>query len=92
MPEPIIRLIAGEYFRVHVISRRNPGVRYLVDLESFKLNGQCGCEHFAFGCQPKLKGDYKASDSTRCWHIKQARSWVLDRFLSRVQEHVKAAG
>ena len=76
--EPIL----GELLRFHVQSRSNSKQRYLVDLESLKLNGECGCMHFVTRCKPLLHAQRGLSSrGTRCWHIWRARDWLLDKML-----------
>ena len=85
---PLVAPIQGEALRFHVRSRTTPGLCYLVDLESYSLNGECGCDHFAFRLRPQLDDTPKPTprDSTRCWHIMQARRWLLDQFLEKLAE------
>ena len=75
---PKVEPIPGELLRFFVQSRSIPGQRYLVDLESYHFNGQCGCQHFTFGIQPKLNAGARTSPGTRCAHIREAREWLLD--------------
>ena len=84
---PIVREIEGELMRFHVLSRTRLNDRYLVDLQAFKMNGQCGCDDFIYRHGPLLKGDYRPHDRTRCWHIRQARAWLLQRMLVKLAEH-----
>lgn len=91
---PILTLlrINGEALRFHVLSRTNLAVRYLVDLESFNFNGECGCEDFEFRHAPVLCRQVKPvpSDRTRCYHIRAARNWILDtRLLPEISHAVK---
>lgn len=72
--------IQGEPMRFMVASRREGVDPYLVDLEEFGGNGQCGCEHFQFRLQPILERGAKPSPELQCFHIEQARSYErMDR-------------
>lgn len=75
---PKVEPIAGELLRFFVQSRSIPGQRYLVDLESYHFNGQCGCQYFCFSLAPKLAAGVTPSERTRCAHIREAREWLLD--------------
>ena len=75
---PKVEPIEGELLRFHVQSRSNPSRKYLVDLENFHFNGQCGCEHFAFNLGPRLSAGAPAGNRYRCAHIMEARDWLLD--------------
>jgi hypothetical protein len=85
---PVVTPIEGEVMRLLVRSRTTPGLRYLVDLESYDLNGECGCDHFAFKLRQELEQSPRPRpmDRTRCWHILQARRWILDKFLAKLAE------
>lgn len=76
-----------EALRFHVESRgKKTAEVYLVDLQEFDGNGQCGCENFQFRLNPKLdRGDLISAD-TRCHHIKAARDWFLDRQIETINE------
>jgi hypothetical protein len=78
--------------RFLIRSRMTPGLGYLVDLESYNLNGECGCGHFEFRLRPLLgmQREPEPSDRTRCWHILRARGWLLDRFMARLSAHLEA--
>ncbi len=86
--------IVGEPLRFHVRSRTEPGLKYLVDLESYNRNGECGCQHFEFRLRPVLAEHRHPtpSDRTRCWHILKARGWLLDRMLEKLSEHLATVG
>ena len=84
---PYVSRIVGEPMRFMVRSRR-PGVPvYLVDLQSYRGNGQCGCEHFTFRCEPRLVRGSVPSPANRCWHIEQARQVFLDDCLHGIRQH-----
>ena len=69
--------IESEFFRFHVRSRtRNQ--KWLVDLEPYGFNGQCGCEAFQFKCQPDLERGMPPSEKRRCDHIKRARTYLAE--------------
>ena len=83
---PLVTPLEGEPMRFLVRSRTEPGLRYLVDLESYNLNGECGCDHFGYHIRPELEGNHRPEpkDRTRCWHIMQARRCLLDLFLEKL--------
>lgn len=78
--EPIL----GEPLRFRVASRSGrAGVgSYLVDLSELDFNGACGCDAFHFTFRPALDNyGQECGEETRCWHIKTAREWLLDKLL-----------
>jgi hypothetical protein len=75
---PIVEEIPGEPLRFLVHSRTAELKQYLVDLEEFDFNGQCGCDNFEYRFQPMLKKGAPASDQLRCWHIRQSRQFFLE--------------
>ena len=87
MTASLVMPVEGEHLRFYVRSRTEPGQRYLVDLQEHDFNGQCGCEDFLYRCGPKLKGKFTPGDVTRCWHIRQARAFICDKFLPKLAEH-----
>jgi hypothetical protein len=85
-PLDTVEPIPGEPLRFHVRSRRQGVEPHLVDLEEWRLNGRCNCEHFEFRLQPELARGAKPGPAMRCWHIQLARQWFLDFVLSSVIE------
>ena len=52
------RTLAIDYdsaFRWLVPSNRNPEDKHLVELDAYKGNGRCVCEHFTIRCEPLIK-------------------------------------
>jgi hypothetical protein len=83
---PIVEEIPGELLRFLVHSRTAELKQYLVDLEEFGFNGQCGCYHFGYAMEPRLVRGAAASDQLRCWHIRQARQFFLELALREKAE------
>lgn len=81
-----VKAIEGELLRFYVKSRTAAGVSYLVDLQSLKCNGECGCDQFNFRCRPELNRRKVPSDRSRCWHIHAARQWLLDKMIIRLAD------
>lgn len=79
--------IEGEPLRFMVRSRRSAS-RYLVDLEPYRLNGQCGCHHFQYRLEPTLAKGEAPHASLRCYHIKRARAHILEKLLPKLAEEV----
>jgi hypothetical protein len=77
--------IVGEPLRFHVVSRSQAGLRHLVDLEEFGGNGQCSCEDFQFRHQPLLERGAFAADHLRCWHIMEARWFLLNKLAEAIE-------
>lgn len=51
-------------FRYLVPSRRRgPKVKYLVDLKSYKANGECQCENFRFKLEPILRRGFTPAEA-----------------------------
>ena len=75
---PFVMPIDGELLRFHVRSRTDSRVTYMIDLSSFDGNGVCSCDDFQFRKQPRLRAGAEPSDSLRCWHLRQARNYLLD--------------
>jgi hypothetical protein len=75
-------------FRVRSRSSREP---WLVDLESWGFNGECGCQNWNFVHGPKLRQDAlegKPPRRRRCWHLKRAfeyKAEVDNRITARHQ-------
>jgi hypothetical protein len=74
-----IEPVPGEPFRVHVQSESRPEITFLVDLQANALNGWCSCEDFQARCGER-------GTKTRCKHIRAARDWLLDQFLTELAE------
>lgn len=68
--------INGEPTRFHVLGSN--GIRYLVDLASWSGNGQCGCPHFEYRLEPKLRLGAEPGREMRCKHLAAARDYALD--------------
>ncbi len=79
-----------EYFRFLVGSRSSPGLEYLVDLESYRWNGKCGCIHFEINCEGKLMRGAEPCDGLRCAHIRRARSYFLDEILPKLAKSLSS--
>lgn len=88
---PRVWPIAGELFRMHVESASRPEYPHLVDLESYKWNGQCDdeCPRFKFKCAPHLSRGSLPADGLRCSHIKAGRSFFLDDILPRIAASIR---
>lgn len=82
--------IPGEHLRFYVRSRTNPRQQYLVDLMAMRMNGQCGCDDFAFRKGPAFRLHPVPSDATRCIHIRAVREWLLNRMLGKLDAHMHA--
>lgn len=70
--------IEGERWSFHVHSRSRPGLRHRVDLEAYNWNGACDCEDFNFNREPDLRRGAAAHDDWRCYHLRVARSFVME--------------
>jgi len=72
--------INGELLRFHVRSRTDSRVSYVVDLGAFDFNGRCDCDDYVKGrkAMKLLRAGAEPSDSLRCWHLRQARNYLLD--------------
>lgn len=81
--------IEGEPFRFMVKSRKIGVPDYLVDLEERKWNGECGCPDFQFNRIHWLNEGWTHCEKTRCWHIRRARDFVLDRLLQETKRHME---
>lgn len=73
--------------RYLVKSRQRPDIEHLVQLDAYRFNGSCSCEHFSIPLLNKLRGGAVPSDDTRCFHIKHVRSHLLDWFIREVSRH-----
>jgi hypothetical protein len=73
--------------RFWVPSQTRHGLLHLVDLTSFRNNGQCTCEHFLYRCQPELTRGAVPSTLLRCNHIEQARDYFINEMLTRIAKH-----
>lgn len=51
--------------RYWVWSRTRPGVKYLVELDSYRYNGECQCEAFKFGMEPLLRRGFTPAQAVR---------------------------
>lgn len=70
-----------------LVKSQRKGIQpHLVDLASFKGNGQCDCEDFRCRKQKPLENGEKPANEFRCRHILQAREWMLDRFIKEVSK------
>jgi hypothetical protein len=81
--------IQSEMFRFHVESRSKPESPNLVDLESYRWNGECSCEAFKFRHEPALARGAEPADSLRCSHIKLARCFFLDDLLPKIAGSIR---
>jgi hypothetical protein len=84
-PPPHVIPIEGEYLRVFVASRSIPGMVYLVDVET----SECGCPHHQFRVAPALARGEKVRP---CWHLNEARNFILDRLLAQIAAARRRAG
>jgi hypothetical protein len=84
-PPPHIIEIPGEVLRVLVKSRSRPKVLHLVDVET----SECSCENWVFRIGPALARGEKARP---CWHLNEARNFVLDRLLAQIAAERRRAG
>src|SRR5437773_2897511 len=75
---PLVKPIAGELLRFHVRSRTDSRVTYIVDLGAYNFCGCCVCSDFQFRKEPKLRVGAEPCDALRCWHLRQARNYLLD--------------
>jgi len=69
--------------RMRVISKSRPELEHLVDLGSFRGNGECSCEHFDYRLRPKIEGQ-PGLGTRRCVHIEAARSALVDIVISKL--------
>ncbi len=75
---PGIEPVHGEPTRYFVQSSRPGTDPYLVDLAEYDGSGACGCQHFQFRLEPKLKAgerDWTAERTLQCAHIRAA--WAV---------------
>ena len=74
----------GERFRFYVQSRTNARSGYLVDLLANKGLGECACKHWQTTIWPRIRnGKVTIEDpDSRCWHIAQARFFLINEILS----------
>lgn len=79
----------GSWVVYFVHSRTRASIYWRVDLEAYDWNGACDCEHFKFHCEPNLVRGAKASDDFRCYHIKMARSHVMDEVFPTLLEAIR---
>jgi hypothetical protein len=84
-PPPHIIEIPGEVLRVLVKSRSRPKVLHLVDVE----DGACSCEWHTFNVGPALARGEKPRP---CWHLSEARDFILDRLLAQIAAERRRAG
>lgn len=70
-------------FRIFVSSESDPDAEYLVDLESYDWNGQCGCPHFELRLESKLAAG-KPLDNPRCKHIDAARAFLVGLYFPMI--------
>ena len=84
-----IEAIPGEplRFRVESESGATGADTYLVDLEEFGGNGQCGCPQFEFRLGKQLKEGKRIGQDTRCKHIRIARVFALDAIIKQAQRN-----
>lgn len=75
--------VAGEPTRFLVAS--GSGQTYLVDIASYSGNGKCGCQHFEFRLEPKVK----MGAVERCKHILAAREMALDLAIAMTKKNLK---
>ena len=68
-------------FRWLVESETNRAQPHMVDLSSYKGNGECSCLNFSCRLAPELKQGRHPSNSTRCKHIKAARGMFCDMMI-----------
>ena len=80
--------IEGEHFRFHVGSRVKGRKAYLVDLEEYRWNGACSCEHFEYRMRPLLEQGAFPSKDLRCWHIEHARDKLLRSLLPQIAKTI----
>lgn len=89
--EIVVELVPGEDFRFHVTSKSRANLRHLVDLESYRWNGECSCEAFTMNHRKFLEAGGKAADITRCSHIKATRSFFLSDILPKLADALRGA-
>lgn len=66
-------------------SAARPDIAHVVDLGAFGGFGECSCEDFCFRIRPALVRD-GSKGLTRCKHLMQARSALVDQLIARVLE------
>lgn len=87
----IVQPFEGEPLRFLVASRRPFVDPYLVDLEENRGNGWCACEDFQFRRQPRIDQAHPLGPETRCWHIKMARQYLVERVIRELSERGRPA-
>jgi hypothetical protein len=70
--------------RYEVPSHTRREVTHVVELDMYRGNGACTCEHFHYKLEPKLKAGAPRQDSLRCHHINEARARLLDDVIDRL--------
>jgi hypothetical protein len=81
-----VEIILGEYGRCFVLSRTEPGVKWLVDFFEYRGNGKCDCPQFRFRCQPALEDGASPALYLQCAHIVAAKVAFADHVIHLINK------
>lgn len=74
-------------FLVFLVESRTEGVLpHRVDLQRYNANGFCDCDNFKYKMNPALADGAMPQPALECWHIKQAKRYLLFKVLNAVVE------
>lgn len=82
-PTLFVRPSPGELLVYYVRSKSRPTHEHRVDLDSYNMNGECGCENFEFNMRGPLEAGQRGS-KYQCRHIIDALKFFAKEMLERI--------
>lgn len=79
------------YERARFIVTGTGGEPHTVDLLCYRGNGKCDCAHFSVRLEQSIREAreerrFKPSEAFRCPHIRAAREYLLDKFITELRK------